>query len=193
VDLFWKHVKTEGKCLVWFGAKVDGYGKLRRGSEYYLAHRYHWESVKGPVPEGLELDHLCRNRACVNLEHLEPVTGQVNTIRGVGPTAVNFWKTECIHGHAFTEENVWVSPSSGRWKCRTCMKREADTRQARTKGPGRPKPDKETLAAELKEYTAVALGEWYGVTDNTIRNWAKKWGLKPPTRKDWHKLKKTVG
>lgn len=180
MDRFWEHVEAEGECLVWTGATVDGYGKLNRGGKYHLAHRYHWEAERGPVPDGLELDHLCRNRRCVNLDHLEPVTGKVNTLRGEGPTAVNARREECVNGHAFTPENTYVAPGSGQRKCRACMAAIRARRKARLSGnEKRPKPTRETLEAELAEYTAVALGEWYGVSDTTIRNWARKYGIAP--------------
>jgi hypothetical protein len=178
MELFWDHVEPSGDCLVWTGAKVDGYGKLNRGGKYHLAHRYHWEHANGPVPDGLELDHTCRNRACVKLEHMEPVTGKVNTLRGEGPTAVNARRTECVNGHEFTEENTYTAPGSGQRKCRACMVAIRRRRQQRLSGnERRSKPDRDTLAAEIAQYTAVALGEWYGVSDTTVRNWAKGYGI----------------
>ena len=70
------------QCHVWYGAKVDGYGNVRVGSHSYLAHRIAYERARGPIPTGRELDHLCRNRACINPAHLEPVTHRENARRG---------------------------------------------------------------------------------------------------------------
>lgn len=71
-------------CLVWMGQlNGDGYGVLSVGNKYVRAHRQSWENANGPVPDGLELDHLCRNRACVEPNHLEPVTTGENVRRGL--------------------------------------------------------------------------------------------------------------
>lgn len=70
-------------CWVWQRClNAYGYGQMRVGGKAWLAHRYYYEQTCGPIPDGLELDHLCRNRACVNPDHLEPVTRSVNTLRG---------------------------------------------------------------------------------------------------------------
>ena len=181
MENFWRHVKKDGECLVWTGAKNrrGGYGKLHRvingESKMFLAHRYHWEIENGPVPEGKQLDHLCRTRVCVNLSHMEVVTPQENTLRGVGPTAKNARKEKCVRGHLFTEENTYLEGTKR--KCRACAKRVRKIQQARFQGPRRPKPDRETLAADIAEYTFVALGEYYGVSDSAVRKWARLYGL----------------
>jgi hypothetical protein len=86
------------------------------------AHRVAFEWLVGPVPKGLVLDHLCRNRGCVNPSHLEPVTQQVNTLRGAGPAARNANKAHCKWGHEFTPENTGVDKRGKRW-CKTCSLR----------------------------------------------------------------------
>lgn len=83
------------------------------------AHRWSYEHFVGPIPEGLVLDHLCRVRHCVNPEHLEAVTPQENTLRGVGPSAVNASKTQCLRGHALEGNNLIVR-ATGRG-CRACQ------------------------------------------------------------------------
>lgn len=75
---------------------------------------------RGSIPKGLTLDHLCRNRACVNPVHLEPVTNRVNILRGIGITAQNARKTHCKHGHPFTVENT-IYKHGGGWRiCKIC-------------------------------------------------------------------------
>lgn len=107
-------------CLRFTGA-VDssGYGSIKHAGRTRSAHRVAFEFEYGPVPDALELDHLCRNRRCCNAEHLEPVTHQINVDRGrrgkgYGPRE----RTHCAHGHAFTPDNTIVTPTQRR--CRIC-------------------------------------------------------------------------
>lgn len=116
---FWGKVdKQPNGCWVWTGCIIrNGYGQCRQA----YVHRMAWEQIRGPIPPGLQLDHLCRNRACCNPDHLEPVTNRENVVRGFGPTAINARKTECKRGHAYTEENTYHY-RDGRRDCRVCMK-----------------------------------------------------------------------
>ena len=110
--------RQTGKCIIWAGALTqDGYGKLswnRKRSR--LAHRAAWEEIHGPVPIGLELDHLCRVRACVNPDHLEAVTHRENILRGEGIAAQAARQQTCVHGHPFTSLN-----GKGHRRCATCQ------------------------------------------------------------------------
>lgn len=109
-----------GPCWEWTsGRTAAGYGRfyLAKRKPVY-AHRYTWELLRGSIPDGLQIDHLCRNRACCNPDHLEPVTNRENGLRGVGAAAVNARKTHCKHGHEFTPENTYEGPR-GR-QCRRC-------------------------------------------------------------------------
>lgn len=118
-------------CLPWQGQiATNGYGRFARNGTTVPAHRYAYEREHGRVPEGMELDHLCRNRACVNSAHLEPVSHRENTMRGQTVTAANARKTHCIHGHEFTPENTYIQSRGGRG-CRAC--RDRDNRQRGTK------------------------------------------------------------
>jgi len=117
----------ERGCWPWLAARNKGYGVIRIGgrSDGHLraAHRVVYETLIGPVPESLQLDHLCRNRGCVNPEHLEPVTQEENIRRGTGASAQNARKTHCVNGHEFTPENTYVHRRRGRpdaRECRTC-------------------------------------------------------------------------
>lgn len=108
-------------CMPWPGVIECGYGTLRVRGKTTYAHRAIYENVNGPVPDGMVLDHLCRNRDCVNPDHLEPVTNKENILRGVSPAAINARKTHCVRGHALTGENLFIN-SNGRRVCRTCAR-----------------------------------------------------------------------
>jgi len=109
-------------CWLWTGGKTrNGYGQAYDpGSKrVWLVHRLAYWLLVGPIPQGLTLDHLCRVRHCVNPSHLEPVTSRVNTLRGVGHSAVNAAKSECVNGHPFDLINTRIR-RSGRRDCRIC-------------------------------------------------------------------------
>jgi hypothetical protein len=110
-----------------------GYGRfaLRQGTKQFYVHRLAWTYERGEIPEGLTIDHLCRNRGCVNPDHMELVTLGVNVLRGMAFTAVNKRKTHCKYGHEFTPENTYVAPDKGR-RCRLCNSlKDARIRRAR--------------------------------------------------------------
>lgn len=117
-----KRVAERGECRVWTGKTAKGYGRMMiRGREYQV-HRVVYELEKGRIPEGLEIDHLCRNRACQRVEHLEPVTHRENDLRGISFSAVNARKTHCVRGHELTGRNIKTYPSApGTRHCRACI------------------------------------------------------------------------
>jgi len=95
-------------CWLWLAARdKNGYGVINISGKMRSAYRAAYEDSVGPVPVGLELDHLCRVRCCVNPAHLEAVTHQVNQLRGNSVSGVNARKTHCVHGHLYTPESTY--------------------------------------------------------------------------------------
>lgn len=126
-ERFWAKVyfpPCEDDCWTWTAAKdPKGYGRFGLGSRasgIVLTHRYSYELMVGSIPEGLVLDHLCRNPTCVNPSHLEPVTNFENLRRG---NAWVFWakKTHCPQGHPYDEQNTYLY--QGRRYCKTCNRK----------------------------------------------------------------------
>lgn len=123
---FWQKINaTEDGCWLWTaGRNHAGYGQfhVREGDYDYRnarAHRWAYETFVGPIPDGLQLDHLCRRTECVNPWHLEPVDNETNWLRGDSPSAEAALRQECANGHPLVEGNVRVD-REGHRRCRAC-------------------------------------------------------------------------
>ena len=132
---FWPFVDKTATCWLWTGAQNGrGYGQFWDGSKKVYAHRFAYELLVGPIPDGLELDHVaalgCVNRHCVNPAHLEPVTHAVNTLRGGTIARRRSEQTHCIHGHPFDETNTCIAKDGTRY-CRRC-KADSEARRRRS-------------------------------------------------------------
>ncbi len=120
----WLKVRVvETGCWEWQGYKHDGYGGCSLdGKRNLYTHRVFYSRLVGPIPSGLYLDHLCRNRCCANPSHMEIVTNKENVLRGQGFAAVNAAKTHCPKGHPYDESNtaIWHWRKQPRRACKTC-------------------------------------------------------------------------
>ena len=120
-----KYVVTPDGCWEWVASRSStGYGTFYagQGRGSVMAHRWSYEQRTGSLPSHLDLDHLCRNRACVNPDHLEPVTTSENLLRGANVGKSNLRKTHCPKGHPYSEENTYTPPSRPNRLCRACRR-----------------------------------------------------------------------
>lgn len=122
-------IRQSNGCLIWTGAlTADGYGCVRVDGRAQYTHRVAYELNVGPIPDGHQIDHLCRRRACAEPTHLEAVTQRENVLRGEGPTAINARRTHCIRNHPLAGDNLQRTGAARR--CRQCAR---DRRAAATR------------------------------------------------------------
>lgn len=140
---FWSRVDQSDGCWEWTGSRNQkGYGQATLNGRRTGAHRVAWLRSGRTIPDGLQLDHLCRNRACVNPDHLEVVDNRTNVLRGRTLPARNIQKTHCIRGHAYSEENT-LRRKDGSRVCRMCL-------SIRWQSTGKPWRERQRLAALQK-------------------------------------------
>ena len=156
VSRFWRKVDKRGddECWPWIGStNPEGYGQFSLDKKLQPAYRVAYELMVGKIPEGLTIDHLCRNPNCVNPTHMEPVTERENIMRGEGVGAKAARVTHCPQGHPYNEENTHIRPKGWR-KCRPC-----DIQQKRD----RRKPSPSAAPSASGESSAGELGATTGL------------------------------
>jgi hypothetical protein len=109
---------TDGECIEWTGANNGRYGLFKATDRNQMAHRFSYVTFVGPLTDGLELDHLCRNKLCVNPDHLEEVTHSINVQRDR-----DFRCTHCPRGHEYVPETTYINPRGGK-VCRICKRKK---------------------------------------------------------------------
>lgn len=139
---FWDRVLMVENCWEWLGVtNSKGYARFQERGRNSGVARWAYEHFRGPIPDGLVIDHLCRNRRCVNPAHLEVVTVTENTLRGVGFAASNAAKETCVHGHPLSGSNL-LPREDGR-RCRACRIETDRKRRARKRAALASLPEKE--------------------------------------------------
>lgn len=178
---FWSNVQKTDSCWLWMAAKTRGYGHPRIDKKHKLAHRFAYELIRGPIPQGMTLDHLCKTHACVNPAHLEPVPLKTNLLRGLGPPAINARKTVCKSGHPLIGDNL----IKGRLPIRRCLictreyqrlYREKSKDRFRVYGTTYRKEHREQVRAHERKYYVVHRDEIL------LRRHQRKASLKLPHR-----------
>lgn len=163
-DIWSRIIKAPSGCWLWTSAiNEKGYGHFTVGGTKHSAHRFVYELLVGPIPEGLVIDHLCRVRNCVNPVHMQPVTNLENLARGIGPNARAIRENTCLKGHPLVGENVYIRPSRpGSRICRICHREQKRATYWRKKvkeaaaGPGGPTASPSPLAATRRRWVPRA-------------------------------------
>lgn len=155
-ERFWPKVDASGDCWEWIAYRDQkGYGRFSVNGKSTPAIWVAWELLVGPIPVGLEPDHLCRNPSCVNVgNHIEWVTRQENGRRGQSLQARNARKTHCPKGHSYTEDNIYRLPGNPARYCKACHRvRTTELQRRRRADPGKVAIDRERNRLRMRGYS----------------------------------------
>lgn len=135
MEKFWSNVRKTDTCWIWEAYKSMGYGKFIFNNQRWEAHRFCYTLFKGEIPFDKELDHLCRNPACVNPDHLEAVSHRENILRGNTLPSKNILKTDCPFGHEYSINNTRIGTNGARY-CKLCDKKKNHEQYLKIKARG---------------------------------------------------------
>jgi hypothetical protein len=155
---FWGKVDASGDCWEWQAQRSNGYGRVRRDGRWVMAHRLAYELLVGPIPDGLCIDHLCRNRGCVNPTHMEAVPDRVNILRGQGFAARAARQTTCPSGHEYDAVGY-----RGARTCTLCHLAAGARYRARLRALGHgsvAQAERKTTCPSGHEYNGVTAQGW---------------------------------
>lgn len=159
-------------CWLWTARlNRNGYGMFMDpdSKRSRVAHRYAYEVARGPIPEGLQLDHLCRVRHCVNPDHLEAVTQRENLLRGETLTAKAAAATHCPANHPYAGDNLYINPKGERL-CRACHR--ARVAAARAKNPEKMRAQARAADARYRARKRALAAPYAGA-----EGWQEGWAL----------------
>ena len=122
-DRFWAKVHKTDTCWLWTAAVASGYGRFWLDGKQVQAHRWAYEQVYGPIPSGMDIDHLCRVRHCVNPAHMEPVTRRTNVLRGNAPLVRLHRAGFCKRGHVVSASNTYFKKNGTVRDCKLCRRK----------------------------------------------------------------------
>lgn len=141
-------------CIEGDGYNLNGYRARKKAGKISYLHRVAWEERNGSIPDGMFIDHTCRNRACVNLEHLRLVTPRINSIENsAGPTALNASKLQCVRGHELPKPD-----RRGQRICKECKRLANRAIAATTDGREKRREASRRFYAKKRNATAVLFG-----------------------------------
>jgi len=132
LENYWSKVEKTNSCWNWTAStNQKGYGRIGLWGLLIQTHRLAYQLKNGMIPKDMTVDHLCRNRRCVNPDHLEAVTNRENIMRGEGICSKFAKQTHCKRGHPLTRDNIYSTP--GRRNCVTCARERGRNQEAKAK------------------------------------------------------------
>lgn len=170
-------VDEQTGCWVWQRHPVGGYGNHTVNGKEQRAHRVAYSLVYGEIPAGLVVDHLCRNKLCVNPKHLEAVTQRENILRGISPQAIFAKRTHCDKGHSFSSDNTIIRENGGR-RCAKCHKEYHRLYRLSNRDKLNQQMREYRNTPEGKEKQRISRDKWYAMNRVKMLEYYKEYNAK---------------